>query len=277
MTGFIQARAPSDRLRELVNLGATQQRAYVEQLLRDCPIRSWPFGMPTSAAPIAVVLGVSPGNRPSSLETDADIDPSKAYPPPTFGEPNRGLMYNDESSYWSKTRALLAMLVRRFDNELTEDQALALAGQLNLGLAMKGSASPDAIEPPITAWVSRVLTRMQPRTVVGLGLVGLLVNPRREWQPAAARIRTAWSEGGLLITWEERGWKRESASVNGHAYSFRVQDTLVNDQRTTFVLWPNHPSQAPFGGPGGPGSRWAESIEAARTVLRGGREWEDPA
>lgn len=230
--------------------------------------------MPTSASPIAVVLGVSPGNSPSSEESD--IDPTKPYKPPTFGEPHRGLSYQDGSGYWTKVRALLTMLARRLDDELTETQALALSGHFNLGLELNGKATPDALDRDITTWVSRTLVRVRPRTIVGLGLVGLLVNPKRNWRPAIDEIRAAWKRGGLDLTWEERGWVKECASVNGSPYTFRLQDALIADERTTVVLWPNHPSHPPFTGPNGP-TRWGESVEAARIVLRRGHEWKDPA
>ncbi len=74
----------------------------------------------------------------------------------------------------------------------------------------------------------------KPRTVIGLGLVGL---------------------------------RSESAIVNGRAYTFRFQTTLIDDEVASILLWPNHPSRAPFAGRGGPGSRWAESVEEARLVL----------
>ena len=61
----------------------------------------------------------------------------------------------------------------------------------------------------------------------------------------------AWDQGGMVTGWSPTTWSSESAIVNGHTYSFRFQTTLIDDETASILLWPNHPSRAPFAGRGG--------------------------
>jgi hypothetical protein len=265
MDDELHAREPYRRLRAMQVL-APQKRRLIDDLLAGSALRAWPFGMPTSIAPLVVVIGVSPGNSPNASEVE--IAPARPYPEPTFAQPNPGLFYLDRSHYWKKVRELMMMAVSRydFDLEMKPDLALALCGHLNLGVNLAGRGTFAAVDDDITRWVSRVVKHMRPRLIVGLGLVGLLVNPPAAERARAERLRQAWEDGGMITAWDA-AWRIEGANVNGHPYAFRYQTTLIDNDVTSILLWPNHPSRAPFAGAGGEGSRWAESVEAARIVL----------
>lgn len=137
---------------------------------------------------------------PSALPQQ--IAPGRPYPEPTFGAPNPGLLYPDASHYWEKVRELMLMAVSRFDYDLAEqpDLALALCGQLHLGVNLAGRGTIDATDVAITRWVSWLLTQMKARTIIGLGLVGLLVNPPPAERAKAEALRDAWdAPGGTLL------------------------------------------------------------------------------
>src|SRR5262245_27404268 len=92
------------------------------------------------------------------------------YELPSFGEPHRGLFYSDTKGYWQMVRILLAAVVEAF-SPLSMDDALAVAGAMNLDTNMRGKASEVAISNDLSSWVVDViLTRLRPRFVICLGL-----------------------------------------------------------------------------------------------------------
>ena len=82
------------RLEELKALVPEERKRLLDLICEDVPISPWPFGMPCSAAPHVVVLGVSPGNRPRLEDKDFQTD-NAATEPPTFGEVHGGFLYED--------------------------------------------------------------------------------------------------------------------------------------------------------------------------------------
>jgi hypothetical protein len=123
---------------------------------------------------------------------------------------------------------------------------------------MFGVASEGAVELDVVRWVSAVIKR-RARLIVGLGLVGLLTSPAR------SEIRRAWSDGGPSIDW------LTGQIVVQDSFRFRHFVSRRDDgRRLDAVLWPNHPSRAPFGGPPRIGGPWQRSVLVPAQVLRQG-------
>lgn len=248
MTGLF-SHSPRTRLLAATALDEPSRQGILDALALSAPYRPWPRGMPTSVNPLLVVVGVSPGNSPR-------IDGEAFLPDytPTFATPAPGLWYPDRSHYWEKVRALSTEIVRIWDPALAEVDCLALTGHLNLGVGMFGSASRNAVELPVVRWVSSVLfSQLRPRIVIGLGLTGLLLGAQ------GGTIRDAWNEGGLAVDW------RRPDIMEAGGYRYRLWLAHRNDgDPVQFVIWPNHPSRAPFGGRGAVGSRWHDAVVAAK-------------
>lgn len=205
--------------------------------------------MPTSVNPLLVLVGVSPGNSPR-VEGDAFL-PDYI---PTFATTAPGFWYADRSHYWEKVRVLSTEILRIWDPTLTEGDCLALTGHLNLGVGMFGSASHAAIELPVVRWVSSLLFHhLRPRIVIGLGLTGLLLDA------AGGPIREAWNAGGLAVDWQ----RPEIKEAGGYRYRLWLAHRDDGDP-VQIVIWPNHPSRAPFGGGGAVGSRWHDAVVSAK-------------
>jgi hypothetical protein len=256
----LYASIPSERLRAARAVPDRERHEYVERLARGSGYNPWPYGMPTSINPLVVFIGVSPGNSPAT-QPQADLERG-TYGSPTFGEPHRGMSYPDSNSYWLKVRELAVELVGIFDSSLPAEDRLALAGHLNLGTGSFGRAGPNAVEKSVVRWVSRVLYEdLRPKIVVGFGLVGVLLSPQ------ARELRQAWDDGGLHISWTRP--ELISRAVGKNVYTFRVWGATREDgEEVEFVIFPNHPSRAPFAGRGGAGSRWQEACAALAALIR---------
>jgi hypothetical protein len=240
---------PHARLLSAAALDESGRQEILDALALSSPYRPWPRGMPSSVNPLLVVVGVSPGNSPR-VEGEAFL-PDYI---PTFAMPAPGFWYPDRSHYWEKVRLLSMEIVRIWDPDLTVAECLALTGHLDLGVGMFGSASHAAIELPVVRWVSSVLfNRLRPRIVIGLGLTGLLLGA------AGGPIREAWNEGGLAVDWQH------PEVIEAAGYRYRLWLASRDDgEPIQIVIWPNHPSRAPFGGPGVVGSRWHDAVVAVK-------------
>jgi len=240
---------PRARLLAAAALDEPARLTILDALALTAPYKPWPRGMPTSVNPLLVVVGVSPGNSPRVK--------GEAFLPnyiPTFATAAPGFWYPDQAHYWEKVRLLSKEIVRIWDPALLEAECLSLTGHLNLGVGMFGSASRDAIELPVVRWVSSVLFKqLQPRIVIGLGLTGLLLGAQ------GGSIREAWNEGGLAVDWR----RPDMMDAGGYRYR-RWLANRKDGEPIEIVIWPNHPSRAPFGGAGAPGSRWHDAVVAAK-------------
>ena len=235
------ARHPADarRLRRWVTAGV--------------PIHPWPFGMPCSAAPHVVILGVSPGSSPRPEYKDFCTE-GQSSTPPTIGAPHGGFFY--PVPYWDKARDLCVSLVRRDAPGLNEHEAVALSAHLNLGTGQYGVASERAIDDQIIQWVPQLLgARFPAKLLVCFGLNGLLGN---------AKYNDLWKRaGGLRLDWQ-----RPDDTESFERYTFRLWHAKRQDGSTMAVLmWPNHPSRHPFGG--GPDSgMWQKAKRRAGALLK---------
>lgn len=89
------------------------------------------------------------------------------YPLPTAGIAHPGIFVEDTRRYWYRVRKLGSIVVRARSPELRENQALALIGQLNLGVGQFGRASEAASEPIYNRWVPDILLDfLRPRFVI---------------------------------------------------------------------------------------------------------------
>lgn len=208
--------------------------------------------MPVSADPSVVIVGASPGNSPDPTEQVTD----SGYSGPTFGTAHSGFFYRDSKSYWEKVRALCSEVLRVTDPSISEHDALALSGHLNLGTGCNGSATDEVIEPSIVRWVSSLLgSVVSADIVITFGLNGLLTKKTHT---------DAWNEGpgGLRVNWisPENRYRFQQ-------YSFRVWSATRSDGLRVLVCsWPNHPSRHPFAGTAD-SQAWKESLVAFRKIV----------
>lgn len=251
---------PTARLRQLRSLdpkGKSRVREYLVQNLRR-RLRPWPVGMPTSACPHVVILGVSPGNSPGPDHKGVNTSGESNYEKPTFGTPPDFGSGNDTRHYWEKVSDLCTFLVRRDDPKLSEHQALSLTGHLNLGTGRYGTAGPEAVKRDLVKWVSSLIgSKFRAKVLVCFGLTGILDKPR---------IKGFWNcDGGLKLNWSNPDVKE---SFSRSAYHFRFWNAQRADGTPMAVLmWPNHPSRHPFsGGPENP--NWLKAKKQADRLLR---------
>lgn len=214
-----------------------------------CPVAAWPYGMPTVINPKVIVLGPSPGNSPATGQNAAAPPPS--YDPPSFGESHPKLFYPDSRGFFVKVRQLCSgILGARYG--LAERDALALSGMMNLDIGQFGNASDVQYDARLVQWVlSTIHQKLRPDYLICLGL--------------KSRI------GDILPSLSpELDVRRPHRSLGFNAYSrraLRYQEwTVSRDDGGSMrvVLWPQHPSRAPFSNP----LLWQASIdEYAHSVV----------
>jgi hypothetical protein len=237
---------PTKRLKQLRGLDLKQRKALLNHVTSGVPIKPWPYGMPASAAPHVVLLGVSPGDGLPPEERNRGTE-GRAWPnKPTIGEVDTGFDWRkDPRKYWDKASDLCEYLVQRDAPNMKDRDALALASHLNLGTGQHGVAGDAALEPKIVKWVAAQLhSRFEAKLLVCFGLWGLMRKPHNNelWK----------SSGGLRVDWQ----KPDDTSSFGNL-SFRLWKTERADGRPMAVLmWPNHPNRPPFGPVGPKGKNW---------------------
>ena len=246
---------PTERLQDLRSKSREEQKTILRTLADGCPIQPWPIGMPSSASPHIVLLGVSPGHRPKAEDSGLKTD-GRAGEVPTFGSPPGGFSYPDPGKYWQKANDLCEFLVRRDEPGLSNGDAVALSSHLNLGTGQHGKAGRDAIEDNIFVWVSRLLyAKFVANLLVCFGLRGILT---------MTPYSTLWNcIGGLPVDWSHPLAFRDFGQ-----YKFRLWTTQRADgKRMAVLMWPNHPSKPPF--TGGPESKnWQSAKTEADTLLK---------
>jgi len=133
------------RLRAARQLSKPELESMIGNILKRCPLPSWPYGNSTSINPLIVTLGASPGGSPSG----EDCDKPKA---PTAGVRHPGTKYNDGKHYWDKVRFLVRRLLMT-KGAIDEDDAYALFGNMNLDYCQSGDASKVQFKPDFGRWV----------------------------------------------------------------------------------------------------------------------------
>ncbi|HVW85881.1 MAG TPA: hypothetical protein VHB50_14425 [Bryobacteraceae bacterium] len=201
------------------------------------PMRPWPYGMPTSINPFVVFVGPSPGNSPPRHNPIHQA--GMPYPLPTAGDAHPGLYVPDTRRYWHRVRNLGALLIRSHAAEISEPEAHALTGQLNLGIGHFGKAKAAPLEPDYCRWVPETLLgQLKPAIVILVGLASLLTrNQSRDSDPLSR----------LGIDWAAPEEEFPFAPYERAQYRYRMWTRRRSDGRKIrFVLWPQHPSRAPM-------------------------------
>lgn len=218
-----------ERLRGARALSESALAAVREDLCRGCPVRPWPFGNATSINPLLVTLGPSPGASPNRADTGLDSEPWEL---PTAGVRHSRTTYEDGRGYWRKIR-LLARTMVKAESASCED-AYALFGNMNLDPGRSGQASDVQIDERFGTWVLRTIRDgLRPRFVVCLGLRG---------KPAAMDL--------LAQVFEVDSSRPHTEPLK--CYQRRRLTFLEWDcagsagNAIKLVLWPQHPSRAPF-------------------------------
>ncbi len=217
------------RLQTARNISPADQASYVNSVSANCPVPTWPHGMPTAINPKIVVLGPSPGNSPEKGEKQA---PS-SYSPPTFGTAHSKLFYSDARGFFAKVR-LLCIGILREQYGLSDGDALALSGMMNLDIGQFGRSSEVKYDPNLVRWVLRtIIDKLRPDHLICIGL------------KSEAKVILPQIAQGIDAT-------RPDRVLTFRAYAKRsltYQEWSVkrNDSATTrVVLWPQHPGKAPF-------------------------------
>jgi len=197
--------------------------------------------MPASIDPKLVLIGVSPGNSP--MPEHRREEPNS----PTFdSEPcvvkgdNNNFYYPDSSGYWEKLRMLCSSYFEFNDNRMDETDSISLTTHLNLGTGSAGAATKMDVERDVIRWVSKLLNKdLEPDAVILFGLKAILSD---------IEISSWWNhEDGLKINWLKPDMQKSFNSYKKIKYYYRMWNA-TNDRgkNIKLVLWPNHPSRAPF-------------------------------
>ena len=223
-----------DHLNRVGSLSRDVASDTLASLLKGCPSKSWPDGMPCSLDPKLVVIGVSPGNSPESGVG------SRRYvsEPATFVGAASHFYYPDTSRYWEKVRYLASAVVSRQDKTITEKDALLITSHFNLGTGSAGTACEDTVEPPYVEWVSSLLNGvLRPDLVVLFGLHSILTKKK---------MSECWNvQTGLRIDWKnpQNSFPFNTPRGTYQYRQWRVSSDLGHILRV--VMWPNHPSRWP--------------------------------
>ncbi|MBP7653911.1 hypothetical protein KA977_10850 [Candidatus Dependentiae bacterium] len=230
---------PNVRLKELNKLTEKEKQEILKFISKGVPIEPWPFGMPCSAMPYVIALGVSPGAKPRPEDINIKTHRARGCLP-TINKP-ADFYYKDPKHYWPKVKKICSFLVNRKLKTQSEENALKLSAHLNLGTGQSGKAGKKAIESDILKWVSKLIySKFKAKIVVGFGLTGLMKNPE---------INELWQNSeGIQIDWKKPDYSR-IIKLNNKNYYFRLWLTEREDkEKIAILLWPNHPSRIPFSG-----------------------------
>ena len=252
---FIWADIPAERLKAVRSLETMDIRNLQDSLAQECPIKAWPYGMPTVVNPYVVILGMSPGVSPASGDSDYNTRP--AYELPAGGVPHPRWYYADSRGYWDKVRYLCGRFLKAIDPNFQETQAFSLSGHMNLSTGASGRASDVTVQRELADWVVRAISGgLRPRYVVGLGLTSAL---------RKSDVQTALSNLGTSpVDFTKPDRVRPFHGYQKTSLAYREWDfTRPDGGMLTFVSWPQHPGRAPFTNR----QIWEESVsEYCRTI-----------
>ena len=233
---------PVKRLRQLSSMSPRAKETWLRRISPPAGYRPWPHGMPTSAAPVWIAIGLTPGGgkgkeKPLKSSDDQLTFGQPAGKRPTEDCPNGdGLFWGKDTDYFVKIRSLFLKLGHLHDSRLSEDSCLALSGHLNLGTGQNADGSKASLEPQIIRWISSLLANhFRPTVIIALGWFGRLGEISKHWNHA----------GGLHVEWDSPRLMRFEA--DGRNYHFRIWvGKNRNGDSVTIIGWPNHPRKRPF-------------------------------
>ena len=219
-----------ERLRGARALSDSALSRLHEELCRGCPVPPWPYGNATTINPLLVTLGPSPGGSPDRAVPDLAGRPIEL---PTAGARHPHANYEDGKNYWRKIRRLARMIVQA--GTTSGENSYALFGNMNLDPRRSGQASDVRIDDKFGRWVLRTIRDgLRPRFLVCLGLKG---------KPEAMRL-LAQAFGIDPATPHEQ---HPLACYEQKRLVFREWDCEGSaGNPIKLVLWPQHPSRAPF-------------------------------
>lgn len=218
-----------ERLRSARALNESALSEVHEELCSGCPVPPWPYGNATSINPLLVTLGPSPGGSPNVSVPDLAGKPLEL---PTAGVRHPHTNYEDGKNYWRKIRGLARTVVQAGTTSC--EDSYALFGNMNLDPSRSGQASKVGIDERFARWVLRTIRDgLRPRFLIGLGLIG---KPEvMELLARAFKIDAVKPQEHALACYQARRlifreWDCEGSAGNP----------------IKLVLWPQHPSRAPF-------------------------------
>ena len=199
-----------------------------EDLCDGCPVRPWPPGNATSINPLLVTLGPSPGGSPNRAVSDPVGKPLEL---PTAGVRHPHTTYEDEKGYWRKIRRLARTVVQT--GTTNSEDSYALFGNMNLDPNRSGNAGDVQIDEKFGRWVLRTIrNKLRPRFLICLGLKG---------KPEAIKLLAQAFKIDAVEPHTEPLKCYEKKLV------FREWDCAgPTGDPIKLVLWPQHPSRAPF-------------------------------
>ena len=228
-TARIWSDSISERLRGARALSESALAGVHEKLCRGCPVPPWPYGNATSINPLLVTLGPSPGGSPDRTVPDLAGKPIEL---PTAGTRHPHTNYEDGRNYWRKIRRLARTVVQA--GATNSEDSYALFGNMNLHPGQSGQASDVRIDKVFGRWVLRTLRDgLRPRFLVCFGLKG---------KPEAMAL-LAQAFGIDAAT----PYEHPLACYKPRCLLFREWDCEgPTGNPIKLVLWPQHPSRAPF-------------------------------
>lgn len=207
-----------------------------DRISATAPVKPWPYGMPSSINPFVVFLGASPGGSPPAGDSTHVV--CAPYPAPNASAHPKLGKEQDARHYWSRVCELGSMIVQAHAPEVSDSQAHALIGQLNLGTEQHGNVGDAAFDPKYCSWVLEViLDYLRPSYVVMPGLRSRLTKRGAGFDPSR-RLGIDWNKPDQCFSFQ--AYKRVQ-------YKFRLWNRKRSDGKAVrFILWPQHPSRAPM-------------------------------
>lgn len=230
-TARIWGQSISERLDGARSLSSSALAAVHDDLCEGCPVPVWPYGNATSINPLLVTLGPSPGGSPDPGFADTGGEPLEL---PTAGVRHPHTTYEDTRGVWCKIRWLARTVVQSVTT--SSEDSYALFGNMNLDPNRSGKASDVPIDGVFGEWVLETIRdKLRPRFVICLGLKG-----KRE---AVDLLSTVFDGFELSKPHAEHPLECYQRS----RYVFQEWDcTGSHGSQIKVVLWPQHPSRAPF-------------------------------
>lgn len=241
---------PAQRLRQLQSLSTREAGRLVDWVMEGVPGGVWPHGMPCSAAPHVVVLGVGPGDSPDRKHMHTCDEDRR----PWVDKPSSGFWYKDKKHYWDKVRSVCLALITRDAPGFSERECITLSANLNLSERAAGQAANAEIQPELVQWVARLLRfKFQARYLVCFGVKEMLRDNQMVWSGA----------NGLTIDW--RRYSHKESFRKNYFRHWRLE----RDRQPPLdvLMWPNHPGKPPFSGCDATHPTWQASLHQARRLV----------
>lgn len=154
-------------------------------------------------------------------------------------KPHPKLFYPDPKHYWVRVRELSSIIIKGHASGMSDGDAYALIGQLNLGTGLYGEARNARLEKDYCRWVPEALTNfLKPCYVILLGLKSILPQASNDVDGPCSPLGIDWKQpendfpfrAYAQSNYRFRAWKRRRS----------------DDKAVTIVIWPQHPSRAPM-------------------------------